>query len=64
MFVIQDAKDRCDPHTYATKNERWEAVRRAFWSAHPQSPTFDLSEKLRRVEWEDAGLSMAGGSRS
>ena len=45
------------------KIEPWEGVRQELWGAHLKSPTFALSEALRKVEmWEDAGSS-AGGSR-
>ena len=51
---MRDAKDRGDaPHdqTYATKVE----------SAHIKSPTFALSEALRKVGiWEDADFSAGG----
>ena len=51
-------------HSYATKIERWEEVRQELWRTHLESPTFALSQALRKVEtWEDVD-SLAGGSRS
>ena len=54
LWKMTDAKYRGDPHndqTYATKVE----------SAHIKSPTFALSEALRKVEiWEDADFSAGG----
>ena len=43
--------------------ERREEVRRELWRAHRKSPTFALSEALRKVEtWEDADSSAGDGA--
>ena len=50
---IRDAKERGDAYydqTHATKIERREEVRPELGGAHLKSPTFALSEALRRVE--------------
>ena len=58
---MRDAKDIGDANydqTYATKIERGEEVRLELCSAHLKSPTFALSEALRKVEmWGDGGSS-------
>ena len=60
MFVTQVKSRRAKAET---KLERRKEVRQELWSAHLKSPTFALSEALRREDvWEDAGSS-AGGSR-
>ena len=51
LWKVRDVKNRCDTHydqPSATKIE--EAVSQELWNAHFESPTFSLSEALRKVE--------------
>ena len=61
IWKMSEAKDRGDVHrdqTYATNIGRREVVHQELWSAHLESPTFALSEALRKVEmWEDEDSS-------
>ena len=63
---VRQAKDRGDEHcdqTNATNIDRREEVRQELWSAHFKSPTFALSEALRRVVEDDADSSSACGEQ-